>query len=94
MKSRARLQKNTDISLLVLSFIYAITASCQLVSCMLAYNKIEMGVRQSLEAEGEEIRECEWEAAGDKERSFGRWRTLRNRRTGAMVDEYQLSWAG
>lgn len=51
-----------------------------------------MGVKQSLSAEGEEMRECEWEAAGEKERSFGRSRTLRNRRTGAMVDEYHLSW--
>jgi hypothetical protein len=51
-----------------------------------------MGVRQSVEAEGEEIKECEWEAADEKERSFGRWCSLRNRRTGAMVDEYQLCW--
>jgi len=40
----------------------------------------------------EEMREDEWQES-EHERLFGRIRTLRNRRTGAMVDEYHLSWA-
>jgi hypothetical protein len=51
-----------------------------------------MGIKQSQEIECEDWREGEWEGVNEKERNFGRWRTLRNRRTGAMVDEYQLSW--
>ena len=44
-----------------------------------------MGAKQATEAECEEWREGEWEnSAGDH--SFGRGRTLRNRRTGAMVE--------
>jgi hypothetical protein len=50
-----------------------------------------MGSRQS-EVQEEEWHEGEWESMEQKERNFGRARTLRSRRTGAMVDEYQLSW--
>jgi hypothetical protein len=52
-----------------------------------------MGGRPSVEIDCEEMRDYEWEEVPEKERMLGRWRTLRNRRTGAMADEYQLSWS-
>jgi len=45
-----------------------------------------MGSRQSAHVEGEEWSDGEWEQAQGKEKNFGRCRTLRSRRTGAMID--------
>lgn len=41
----------------------------------------------------EDWHQHEWEPFPGQQRGFGRVQTLRNRRTGALADEYQLSWA-
>ena len=71
----------------LLNLVYRIINNC--------LSQEEMGVRQSVHIETPNLQLEEWEYVADDSQipeEYGMFRTLRNKKTGEKIDEYDFIW--